>query len=77
MTGGIETEPPRQLVPRSSNYQGTERWLKAPRRAAHVAGLEVSGSAVSLPQVESATNRQRIAAPISVVPISNVLSGCA
>jgi hypothetical protein len=48
----------------------------APRRAAHDAGVEVSGSAVSVPRVESPTQGQPIAAPISVAPISRVLSGC-
>ena len=56
--------------------QGTERSLNAPRRAARVAGLEVTGSAVSVPRIESPTNGQRIAAPISVAPISRGLSGC-
>jgi hypothetical protein len=48
--------------------QGTERSLNAPRRAAHNAGVEVSGSAVSVPRVESPTKGQPIAAPISVAP---------
>ncbi len=57
--------------------QGTERSLNAPRRAAHDAGVEVSGSAVSVPRLESLTKGKRIAAPTSVAPISKVLSGCA
>ncbi len=43
--------------------QGTERSLNAPRRAALDVGVEVSGSAVSVPRVESPTEGQRIAAP--------------
>ncbi len=54
--------------------QETERSLNAPRRAAHDAGVEVSGSAVSVSRVESLINGQRIEAPISVAPISRVLS---
>jgi hypothetical protein len=46
----------------------------APRRAAHDAGVEVSGSAVSVPRAESPTKGQPIVAPISVAPISRVLS---
>ena len=42
----------------------------------HGSGVEVSGSAVSVPRVESPTKGQPIAAPISVAPISKVLSGC-
>ena len=56
--------------------QGTGRSLNVPRRVAHGSGVEVSGSDVSVPRVESPTKGQRIAARISVAPISKVLSGC-
>src|SRR6476620_127225 len=41
----------------------------------HGSGVEVSGSAVSVPRGESPTTGQRIAAPILAAPISKVLSG--
>jgi hypothetical protein len=53
--------------------QGTERSLKAPRRAAHDAGSEVVGSAVYVPRAESPTKGQPIVAPISVAHISRVV----
>ena len=48
--------------------QGTERSLNALRRAAHNAGVEVSGSAASVPRLGFPTKGRRIAAPISVAP---------
>jgi hypothetical protein len=48
--------------------QGTERSLNAPRRAAHDAGLEMSGSAVSAPRADTPTKGQPIVARISVAP---------
>jgi hypothetical protein len=41
----------------------------------HGFGVEVRGSAVSVPRGESPTTGQRIAALISAAPISKVLSG--
>ena len=77
MTGGMEQSGLAKSFLFLIECQGTERSLNAPRRAAHDAGVEVSGSAVSVPRVESPTKGKRIAAPISVAPISKVLSGCA
>ncbi len=41
----------------------------------YVSGVEVSESAVSVPRRESPTTALRIAVPVSVAPISKVLSG--
>ena len=51
------------------------RSFNAPRCAAHDAGMEVSGSAVSVPRVEPPTKGQPIAAPISVAPIPGFCRG--